>query len=433
MNTLLLSISLKGGAGGAAYRLHQGLQGIGVDSQILVKTKHFDDEAVLLTPNPKLVRLASGLGRLMGNGNMDQLPLKLYRHREQAYFHLQWLPDTIAAKAEQLGPDLINLHWTYGGWMRIETLSKLKKPLVWTLHDMWPFTGGCVYSQDCNRYIERCGACPQLRSYKGRDLSRWVWRRKAKAWRDLDLTAVAPSSWLADCARSSSLFKNVRVEVIPHGIDTGKYKPLAKNAARRAFDLPQDKQLVLFGAWSNDPRKGFNLLISALKRLAKCGWKDKIELVVFGFRQPGNPLNLGIRTHFIGKLRDETSMVLIYSAADVLVTPSTEETFGLVIVESLSCGTPVVAFDATGPKDLVEHMRNGFLAKPFDVGDLSRGIAWVLEDKDRHQRLSHRARKKVEQEFTLEQYAHRYQELFTEIVENHNALAHGQRQIQAVF
>lgn len=428
MKVLLLSTSLEGGAGGAAYRLHRGLQGLGLASQILIQSEQVNDEAVLSAPNTKLVRLVRGLGRLTANAKIDQLPLKLYPNRNSSSFSLQWMPDSIPARVAQLCPDVINLHWTCGGWMKIETVPKLDRPVVWTLHDMWPFTGGCHYSQNCDRYTNNCGACPQLCSTKDWDLSRWTWKRKAKAWKNLNLTVVTPSTWLAERARSSSLFRDLRIEVFPHGVDTKRYKPIDKCTARKIFDLPQDKLLVLFGAWNpKEHRKGFHLLAGALERLSKGGWKDKIEFVVFGFRQPRDMANFTIKTHFMGKLRDEISMALIYSAADVLVAPSTEEAFGLVIVESLSCGTPVVTFDATGPRDLVEHMRNGFLARAFDTAELSRGIGWVLEDGHRYQRLTHRAREKAEQEFTLEQNARRYQALFSEVVENRNVSANGHR------
>ncbi|MFM6277712.1 MAG: glycosyltransferase, partial [Dolichospermum sp.] len=133
--------------------------------------------------------------------------------RDRSTYSVQWLPDNLAAQVAQLNPDIINLHWINAGYMQIETLAKFKKPIIWTLHDMWAFTGGCHYNKDCTNYTESCGACPQLYSNKEKDLSNWVWRRKAKAWKDLNLTIVTPSHWLADYARKSSLFQNLRIEV----------------------------------------------------------------------------------------------------------------------------------------------------------------------------------------------------------------------------
>ena len=177
---------------------------------------------------------------------------------------------------------MINLHWINGGYLKIGTIAKFKKPIVWTLHDMWAFTGGCHYNVDCTNYTTSCGNCPQLHSHKETDLSRWIWKRKARAWQNLNLTIVTPSHWLAKCAASSSLLKNVRIEVIPNGLDTKQYKPIEKSLARSILGLPEDKQLILFGAMSatSDPRKGFNFLQSALQNLSQSGWGEQVELVV---------------------------------------------------------------------------------------------------------------------------------------------------------
>lgn len=426
MKVLLLSTSLEGGAGGSAYKLHRGLQNIGVESQILVQTKNVDDEAVIIAPRKKVVRLLRGVAREAGLGKLDNLPLKLYPHREQTCFSLGWLPDSISCKVAQLNPDVINLRWI-GNLVRIETLPKLKKPLVWTLSDMWPFTGGCYIPQDCTRYNCSCGACPQLNSKSTRDLSRWVWQRKARAWRGLDLTIVTPSLWLARCARSSSLFKDLRIEVISTGVDINKYKPVNRRVAREMLGLPQNRQLVLFGAWYNLPHKGFNLLLSALQNLENSGWHNKIDLVVFGFSHANYPLGSGVRCHYLGKLRDQVSLALAYAASDVFAAPSILDNFPNTVLEASACGTPCVAFNIGGMPELIDHLRNGYLAKPFEVEDLAKGIAWVLRDKDRHKWLSSTAREKVEKEFTLEQNARRYQALFSEVVENRNASPNGHR------
>jgi len=212
MNVLLLNTSdITGGAARAAYRLHQGLQSIGINSQMLVQDKSSNDKTVAA---PK-TNLSESIAKT--RITFDALPLKLYPQRRDAIFSPQWLPDTVIHRVTQLNPDVINLHWINSGYLQIETVAKLKRPIVWTLHDMWAFTGGCHYSQDCDRYTASCGTCPQLHSSKDWDLSRWVWQRKAKAWINLNSTVVAPSSWLAKCASSSSLFKDLRVEVIPNG------------------------------------------------------------------------------------------------------------------------------------------------------------------------------------------------------------------------
>jgi glycosyltransferase involved in cell wall biosynthesis len=409
MNILHLSTSdIEGGAARAAYRLHQGLQSIGVASQMLVRAKSSIDRTVV-PEKTILTKLGPPLGGL---------PLQFYPNRDHTMFSPQWFPDAIASKVAQLNPDVINLHWICNGYLQIETLAKLNKPLVWILHDMWPFTGGCHYSQQCDRYTTDCGACPQLQSNKKRDLSRWTWKRKARSWKNLNLTIVSPSQWLAQCAKESSILRDVRVETIPHGLDTQKYKPVNRSVARELLNLPQEKQLVLFGAAgaaTEDPRKGFHLLQSALQKLSKSEGEHNIELVIFGASHPEQPIDLGFKAHYLGRLCDDTLLAIVYSAADVMVVPSIQEAFGQTASESLACGTPVVAFDATGLKDIVEHQQNGYLAQPFEADDLARGITYVLANIERHQKLCYRAREKAEQEFTLELQAYRYLALFTEI------------------
>ncbi len=413
MNVVILNTSdITGGAARAAYRLHQGLQGIGVRSQMLVQEKFSDDRAVI---SPK-TRMAQGTSRM--RVAFDALPLKFYRKRDATTFSLHWLPEGNASTIERLNPDLINLHWLGEAFVQVETIAKFNRPLVWSLHDMWTFTGGCHYSDDCDRYTASCGECPQLASSSDWDLSRWVWQRKAKAWRNLNLTIVALSSWLAKCASSSSLFKNLRVELIPNGLDTQKYKPINRQVARELLNLPQDKHLVLFGSLgaTSDKRKGFHLLQPALEDLSQSGWQDRLELVIFGASQPENAPNFGLKAHYLGTLSDELSLALVYSAADVFVLPSTQENLANTVMEALACGTPCVTFNIGGMPDLIEHQKNGYLAQPYEIRDLAQGIAWVLESEERHQKLSHRARKKTEQEFTMEIQARRYSSLFTEIL-----------------
>ena len=397
----------------AAYRLHQGLLRLGIDSKMLVQDKRIDDPTVISSPNQLAQRM--GKYRLF----LDALPLKLYPNRQRypALFPLQWFPNTITSQIAALAPDIINLHWICDGFVPIEALAKFNKPIVWTLHDMWAFTGGCCYSGECDGYTKSCGTCPQLGSNQNWDLSRWVWQRKAKAWQNLKLTIVTSSNWLAECAKSSSLFQNSHIKVIPYGLDIDIYKPRERERARNLLSLPQNKQLVLFGAIAatSNKRKGFHLLQPALQKLSQSGWKDKIELIVFGASQPENPVDLGFQVHYLGKIDDQNKLALLYSSADVMIVPSIEEAFGQTASESLACGTPVVSFDSTGLKDIVEHKKNGYRAKCFSCDDLANGIAWVIEDKDRHKKLCDRAREKAEQEFTLELQANRYLSLFKEV------------------
>lgn len=411
MKVLHLSESDGGGAGRATLRLHQGLQRLGVESQILVQLKYSDNLAVF-SPQTTLTKASA---KLKLPERLDALPLKFYRQRNAADFSLQWLPDGIISKVTKLSPDVVNLHWVCHGYLSIESIVKFKKPIVWTLHDMWAFTGGCHYSQECDRYINSCGACPQLNSGKNNDISRWVWQRKLKAWQDLNLTVVTPSTWLAKCASSSSLFKDVRIEVIPNGLDTQQYKPIPQQIARELLNLPQDKQLILFGAMypNSDRRKGFHLLQQALQTIKKSEGHDSIEVVIFGATRPKEPIELGLPSHYLGKLNDDISLAVVYSAADVFVAPSTQDNLPNTVMEALACGTPCVAFNIGGMPEMIEHQHNGYLAQAFDSEDLARGIIWVLENQETN-RLGHCARQKAEQEFTLELQSRRYESLYLE-------------------
>lgn len=411
--SIISSYDLKGGAARATYRLHEGLNRIAVDSEIVSQVKQSQDPKVIGTSQ------ASGIGQVKTGLRLttDQLPLKFYSKRGSQRFSANWLPDKIISQVTQLNPDVVNLHWVGVGYMQIETVAKFNRPIVWTFHDMWAFTGGCHYNQQCDRYTASCGACPQLGSNRNWDLSRWVWQRKQKAWQDLNLTIVTPSKWLADCARKSSLLKDRRVEVIPYGLDLNIFRPINRKTARELLKLPQDKQLVLFLSLqaTSDKRKGFHLLQPALQQLS-ASEHENIELVVVGASKPEKPVDFGFKSHYLGTLTDDLILALAYSAADVFVAPSVQDNLPNTVLEAIACGTPCVAFKIGGMPDMIEHYSNGYLAQPYEIDDLVRGIIWTLENEARSQKLGDRAREKAEQEFALEIQARRYETLFSEIL-----------------
>jgi glycosyltransferase involved in cell wall biosynthesis len=399
-----------GGAEIATYRIHKGLQKKGIDSNILVLNKKLNDPNIFGYQG-KLHNISSKV-----RAKLNKLPLFFYKDR-QPEFTAAWIYQDIQHQLNKINPDIINLHWIYNGFLRPESLSAFQKPLVWVLHDMWPFTGGCHYTRGCVKYHNQCGACPNLNSNKDNDLSRQLWQRKFKAWSELNITIVSISRWLADCARQSSLFKNCRIEVIPNSVDSSEYKPISKSLVRKQLGLHPTNKLILFGAMNStsNKRKGFQYLIPALQKLAQSSCAENMELVVFGSLDKNNSLDLGMKATYFGILNGET-LAQLYSAADVMVVPSVEEGFGNTTIESLACGTPVVSFDCTGLKDTVEHQKNGYRAECFSSDDLARGITWVLEDEERWQGLSRRSREKVEEEFTLEVQAQAYIKLYEEIL-----------------
>lgn len=415
LNLLMLNTyDNAGGAAIATYRLHRGLRSIGINSRLMVSYKGTDDPTVVgRGPQTGLQKVITLL-----YSRRDERITRYYRAKGSGEFSPARCPDQLVPRVSAFNPDIVHLFWVNSGFMKIETLRQFKSPIVWTLHDMWPFTGGCHYDAECGKFRQSCGKCPILDSGSEHDLSRQVWERKKKSWRDVPIVVVATSRWLADMARSSSLFKDQRIEVIPNGIDTEKYKPLDKQAARQAYGLPQDKHLVLFSAMgaTTDKRKGNQFLVPALKKLALAGWEGNTELVVIGESAPVNPPDLGMKIHYMGYLHDEISQILLYSAADVTVAPSMQENLSNTVMESLACGTPVVAFNIGGMPDMIDHQGSGYLASPFASDDLAAGIMWVLENNERHAMLSRQARKTVLERYALKTVANQYQALYQDIL-----------------
>ncbi len=399
-----------GGAARAAYRIHKGLQTIGIQSQMLVQSKKSADQSII-GPNNKFNKALSLVRPIL-----DTSLLQWLGKGSETMFSPAWSPySNILSQIDTLSPDIVHLQWICDGMLRIEKIGKIKQPLVWTLHDMWPFTGGCHYNDTCEHFHQCCGECPQIKRRGKNDLSHAIFKRKEKAWDKINLTIVSISQWLADCARDSSLFAHKRIEVIPNGIDTDRYQVIDKIQARKILHLPQNRKLILFGAIRvSDPRKGFHSLQSALQQLSLRG---KAELVVFGGAiEPENSSDFNLPIHYLGHLYDDVSLALLYSAADVMIVPSKQEAFGQMASESMSCGTPVVAFGATGLLDIVEHKQNGYLAQPYDSNDLARGIEWVLADEERYKQLSHAAREKAVTYFDIKKVAKQYADLYQSLL-----------------
>jgi glycosyltransferase involved in cell wall biosynthesis len=399
----------QGGAARAAYRLHKALLGQNIDSQMLVQSKSSDDFTVIT----KTSKLRKSLNKL--RPTIDSLPVRFYKGRTKTLFSPSWFGfGNIVDKINEINPDIVHLHWICDGMMTFKDIARIKAPIVWSLHDMWAFTGGCHYDEECGSYQEQCGTCPVLDSNKLQDLSRKVWLRKQAAFSKItNLNIIGLSRWLADCAKQSSLFKGTPVFHLPNPIDTSTFAPFDKQQARALLNLPQDKNLVLFGAMEviSDPRKGFKELAEALTQVDA----DNAELVVFGSSQPKTSQDFKQKVHYLGRLHDDVSLRGLYSAADVMVVPSRQEAFGQTASESMACGTPVVAFGATGLLDIVDHQQNGYLAKPIDTQDLANGINWVLDHPNPEQ-LAQAARKKVLREFDSQVVAKKYIDLYNKSI-----------------
>lgn len=397
-----------GGAARGAYGLHKALRAANVDSLMLVQRKYSDDPSVLTKAGAQNL-IMQGL-----RDRLDRIPLRFYDWDPAHWWTVGWLPFNITRAVDHLRPDIVQFHWAGRGAAPIATLAQLSHyPLIWTLRDMWPLTGGCHYAGNCERFLSGCGRCPQLGSASTTDISSWQWRRKRRAWRGVNVTCVAPSSWMENHARRSPLLQGNDICMIPNGVDIARFKPIDRTAARAAWDLPLDRQVVLFGAINStrDPRKGFAFLGDALQLLAADGWSERAVVVVFGSSSGPHP-NLALPTRYLGSLNDEISLALLYSTADVMVVPSIQENAGKTAIEAMACGVPVVAFANTGQVEIVDHMRTGYLAIDRSAPDLARGIAWCLDRARVDNTLARNARTKAVQSFDSRLVAERYVTLY---------------------
>lgn len=406
-----------GGASHSIRCLNKELLRAGIDGKLVVMRQESDDPTVIKAKNSLFGRVLSSI-----SPSVDAFPLRFYRRNSKIIwspglfdlFGLERLPVI-------LNTDIISLYWVCYGFLSPKTIGKLLrtgKPVIWRLSDMWPFTGGCHYSGSCTRYEDKCGCCPQLGSSRDRDLSRFVWNRKKRWWQGNPLTIVCPSKWIARCAQHSSLFRDARIEIIPTGVNINLFKPIPKEVARSILSLPLDKKLILFGAISalDDNRKGSQYLINALDIINQHNHEKLPELLIFGTMKRPNRPNWKFDVHVMGHIRDEITMALLYSAADVFVAPYVEENLSNAVLEALSCGTPTVAFNIGGMPDVIDHLQNGYLASPLNVEELSNGINWVLSEQKRWVNLSIGARKRIEQGFTSEMQAKKYIQLYKEVL-----------------
>ncbi len=315
-----------------------------------------------------------------------------------------------ARKINNSSADVCHLHWINHEMMSVEDLANINKPIVWTLHDMWAFCGGEHYSED---FRWRDGYDHNNRpAYEGGfDLNRWVWNRKRKAWKR-PMHIVAPSRWLAECARESKLMQGWPISVVNNALDTEVWRPVDKAFARALFGLPKDVPILLFGALGGtaDPRKGFDLLLAALENLR--GKIEGLEVVVFGQLAPKETIDFGFPVRYVGRLNDDLALAILYSAVDAMIVPSRQDNLPNTGVEAMACGTPVVAFDAGGLTSIVKHLQTGYLAKPFDPASLAEGIIWVLSDKKRHASLSLASRQWALNHFSYSVVAEQYHKIY---------------------
>jgi glycosyltransferase involved in cell wall biosynthesis len=416
---LHLTVTDQGGAGAACIRLHRALLDLKVDSRVLVRKKVATDDSITQADS----RLYAAW-----RFRLDRLPLYLYPRRNIfAWWSVNWLHRAPRVDFDHWEPDIVHTHWIGDGYVPLEWLARLRKPVVWTMHDMWPLTGGCHYTKDCDRYQTGCGACPQLGSTKSHDLSSNAAARKARAWKGVHGTLVAPSHWLGETARRSAVMKDARVEVIPYGLDGNVFRPGGRAEARNHLGLDPGERILLTGAVGavQDERKGFRLLVEALRACWARGGTEKWRLLVFGADDGPGLGALGISVKYCGMVRAEKDLARIYQAADAFALPSIQDNLPNTALESFGCGKPVVGFRSGGLATMIEDGRTGWLAEPFSASSLAAAIHNAM-GATYGQEWNEACRHEFERLYAWPGPAHRYLCLYEEMLKQPQSRANSQ-------
>ncbi|WP_066425194.1 glycosyltransferase family 4 protein [Anabaena sp. 4-3] len=406
MNVLHINQSdISGGAAIAAYRLHQGLLTQGIHSNLLVGNVEFDSDRVAVVY--RKYRLENQLSRLTKFLGLNYIHLISTFDNYNHPFYTQ--------------ADIINFHNLHTGYFNYLAMPKLteNKPAIFTLHDMWSFTGHCSYTYDCDRWKQGCGQCPYPETYPeiARDNTRLEWKLKNWVYSKSHLSIVAPSKWLTEQAKKSMLSR-FPIYYIPYGIDTKAYKPLNTEKCREILGIPANKKVLMFGAQIlRDSRKGGDLLIKALQNFPEV---LKPETLLLTLGKGGEQIAdlVGIPTLKLGYVSSDRLKAMAYSAADLFVFPTRADNLPLVLQESMACGTPMVSFKVGGVSDLVRPGVTGYLAQPEDTQDFCNGIVQLLEDSQLRQKMSENCRVIALEEYPLELQAQRYIELYHQVLQN---------------
>jgi glycosyltransferase involved in cell wall biosynthesis len=388
------------------FRLNESLRRAGADSKILCERKTTGADYVLTKPGPSLPeRLLKRVTQQLGLNEIHRIS-SFWLHRHPA--------------VQQA--DILHFHGIHGGFFSYLALPTLtaRKPVVFTLRDMWAMTGHCAVPMDCTRWRHGCGKCPypKVTPPIKRDATRIEWKLKNLAYSRSKLTFIALSNWVASQARESMLAR-FPIHTIPNGVDIELYQPRGREDCRRALGIPQDSAVLMFAATNVASRqKGGDLLLEALRALPG-DLKERAMCLVMGNGGTQFLHACGVSVIDLGYISNERLKAIAYVAADVYVSASRGEAFGQTILESMSCGTPVVAFRIGPTTELVRHGRTGYAAAPLDSVDLSRGIAHLLRDREKSQQMGSAARKVAEEEYRTEIEARRHLALYEQILARH--------------
>jgi glycosyltransferase involved in cell wall biosynthesis len=406
MNILHINQSdIVGGAAIAGYRLHEGLLAQGIDSRLLVGTVTTTSDRVATTPNTH--RIAKQLNRYSWRLGLNYVNIlsTFDIHKHQFYKEADIL-------------NLHNIHNGYFNYLAIPSLTK-EKPAIFTLHDMWSFTGHCIYSYECERWKIGCGKCPHPDTYPaiGIDNTQLEWKLKNWVYSRSNLTIVTLSNWFTEKVQQSIL-NCFPIYQIPNGIDTEAYQPLDPKQSKSLLGIPSNKKVLMFGSeYINDPRKGSDLLLKALQRLPE-SLKAEIVLLTFGKHSETLTKAVGLSNIHLGYVSSTRLKSIAYSSADLFIFPTRADNLPLVLQESMACGTPIVSFKVGGVPDLVRPGITGYLAQPEDAQDFCNGIVRLLEDENLRQSMGKNCRAIALEEYPLELQAQRYIELYRQVLRN---------------
>ena len=410
----LNSYENNGGAGRAASRLVGALQQEGLDASLWVNysfeahpSPHNFSKAFL----PKIITAIQII--------LERILTKIRIKPIKTPFSIPFFGKDISRHPAVKESDIIHLHWINHAFLRpkdLAKLQKLNKPIVWTFHDSNAFTGGCHVRYACTHFEQACGNCPVVNSPSVDDISHQIWKAKKQAYAGLALQVIAPSQWMANSAKKSALFTKSPIHTIPNTLNTSVFVPSDKALAREKLGLPADAFLILSGFMpsANDKHKGADLLVEALRIFAQT---HEAELVVFGNRTAGDLPDFNSKTTFLGTITEEEKLALCYAAADVFITPSIEDNLPNTVLESLACGTPVVAFTTGGIPDMVKHQHNGYLAQGASPKELAKGLVWVKNHSNKAA-LATAARETVLANFSESVVAQQHIKLYQFILKN---------------
>jgi glycosyltransferase involved in cell wall biosynthesis len=414
--TVVNTTDIRGGAAIASFRLFKAIHKVLPETKMLVMEKLTSAKDVRGLNKSILQRVF-----ILIRFSLERISFIIRAKNRELWFTFSPanFGQNIAQQPEIRSADIIHLHWINGGFLSLKSLHKLiltGKPIVWTMQDQWAYTGGCHYTGSCTNFMRSCGDCFFLKNSSEKDISFRIHGKKRKIYKGGNINFIASSNWMAEIASKSSLIGNSNIVVLPNPIDTDVFKPGDKMSIRKQLRLPADKFLILSGAANlKDKRKGFSYLTEALKKMALVNPKISEDYGLITFGKSSEVDDSEIPVFAQAYLKDDASIAKLYQAADVYVIPALEDNLPSTVMESLACGTPVVAFNTGGIPDMVNHKLNGYLAELRNADDLIRGINWVEKHPDL-QSLRENCRNKVMENFSHEIISERYINFYSSIL-----------------